>query len=128
MSNTLTNGIRVIAQPQYVPAQSEPSQGRYLFAYQITISNEGAATVQLLSRYWAITNGEGRLEEVRGPGVVGQQPVLKPGESFQYTSACPLDTPVGTMHGAFNMVVQQTGENFSVDISPFRLAVPSALN
>jgi ApaG protein len=127
VSDTLTQGVRIIVRPQYVPDQSEPAAGRYLFAYHITIRNEGAATVQLLSRHWVITDGEGRVEHVRGPGVVGHQPVLKPGEQFQYTSACPLQTPVGTMHGEFNMV-RDGGEKFDALIQPFRLAVPTVLN
>ncbi|SFF25079.1 ApaG protein [Fontimonas thermophila] len=128
MSETLTRGVRIIVRPRYVPEQSDPAAGQYLFAYHITIRNEGEDTVQLLSRHWVITNGEGRIEEVRGPGVVGYQPVLKPGEEFQYTSACPLDTPVGTMHGEFQMILPATGEGFDARINPFRLAVPGILN
>lgn len=128
MSNTVTQGIRIVAQPRYVAEQSDPTAGRYFFAYHITIRNEGAETVQLLSRHWVITNGEGRTEEVRGPGVVGQQPVLRPGEDFEYTSACPLDTPVGTMHGEFNLIRVDTREPFDAHITPFRLAVPRSLN
>jgi ApaG protein len=127
MSDTLTRGVRIVVRPQYVPDQSEPAAGQYLFAYHITIRNEGAATVQLISRHWVITDGEGRVEHVRGPGVVGYQPVLKPGEQFQYTSACPLKTPVGTMHGEFNMVLD-SGEKFDALITPFRLAIPKVLN
>lgn len=127
MSNTLTRGVRIIAKPNYVAEQSEPAAGQYLFAYHITIRNEGTQTVQLVSRHWVITNGEGKVEHVRGPGVVGYQPLLKPGEEFQYTSACPLGTPVGTMHGEFNMVLEG-GETFDAAIDPFRLAVPTVLN
>ncbi|MGQ0528219.1 MAG: Co2+/Mg2+ efflux protein ApaG [Panacagrimonas sp.] len=128
MSNTLTRGIRVVAQPRYVPDQSDPATARYFFAYHITIRNEGDIKVQLLSRHWVITNGEGKVEEVRGPGVVGHQPILAPGEAFEYTSACPLGTPVGTMHGEFSMIQSDTRETFDVRIAPFRLAVPSVLN
>lgn len=128
MSNTLTRGIRVVAQPRYVPDQSDPVASRYFFAYHITIRNEGDTKVQLLSRHWVITNGEGKVEEVRGPGVVGHQPILAPGEAFEYTSACPLGTPVGTMHGEFSMIQSETREAFDVRIAPFRLAVPSVLN
>lgn len=128
MSDTLTRGIRIIVAPRFVPEQSDPSTNQYLFAYHITIRNEGAETVQLLSRHWVITNGEGKVEEVRGPGVVGYQPVLAAGEEFQYTSGCPLGTPVGTMHGKFNMIVTETREAFDARINPFRLAVPTALN
>jgi ApaG protein len=127
MSNTTTRGVRIIVQPRFVPEQSDPAGGQYLFAYHITIRNEGKVQVQLLSRHWIITNGEGRVEEVRGPGVVGYQPTLKPGEEFQYTSGCPLDTPVGTMHGSFQMVTE-SGDSFDARIEPFRLAVPRVLN
>lgn len=128
MSDTPTRGIRILVQPRYVAEQSDPAAGQYLFAYHITIRNEGAQTVQLLSRHWVITNGEGKVDEVRGAGVVGYQPVLKPGEEFQYTSGCPLTTPVGTMHGAFTMQVQDSDERFNALIAPFTLAVPRALN
>jgi ApaG protein len=128
MSETITRGIRIIVRPRYVAEQSDPATQQYLFAYHITIRNEGSETVQLLSRHWVITAGDGKVEEVRGPGVVGYQPILQPGEEFQYTSGCPLNTPVGTMHGEFNMVVQASGEAFDARISPFRLAVPGVLN
>ncbi len=128
MSNTLTRGVRVIVEPQYVPEQSDPDEQHYVFAYHITIRNEGERAVQLLSRHWVITDGEGHVEDVRGPGVVGYQPVLEPGEQFQYTSGCPLATPVGTMHGEFNMVVPDSAEAFDAAIEPFRLAVPGVLN
>lgn len=127
MSDTVTRGVRVIAEPRFVPEQSDPASGQYLFAYQIRLHNQGEETVQLVSRHWIITNGEGQVEEVRGPGVVGYQPTLKPGQEFQYTSACPLDTPVGTMHGSFQMVTA-AGEAFDACIAPFRLAMPRVLN
>ena len=128
MSDTTTRGIRIVVRPQFVPEQSQPDNNQFLFAYHVRIENQGTETVQLISRHWAITNGSGKVEHVRGPGVVGYQPVLKPGEQFEYTSACPLDTPVGTMHGEFNMVVQGSDEKFDADIQPFRLAMPRALN
>lgn len=129
MSDTVTRGIRIVVKPRYVAEQSEPAKQQYLFAYHITIRNEGEETVQLLSRHWIITNGEGLTEEVRGPGVVGYQPVLKPGEEFQYTSGCPLTTPVGTMEGEFTMQVQEEGGmQFEARIAPFTLAMPRALN
>lgn len=127
MSDTITRGVRIIARPRFVAEQSDPANNQYLFAYHITIRNEGAETVQLISRHWVITNGEGKAEDVRGPGVVGYQPTLKPGEEFQYTSGCPLSTPVGAMQGEFNMVTAK-GEKFDARIDPFRLAVPHALN
>jgi Uncharacterized protein affecting Mg2+/Co2+ transport len=126
-AGTTTRGLRIQVDPHYLAEQSDPAQSHYLFAYQVTISNEGEQTVQLLSRHWVITNGESRVEEVRGPGVVGQQPVLEPGETFRYTSGCPLDTPVGTMHGSFQMRTA-TGEVFDAAIAPFRLARPGVLN
>jgi ApaG protein len=128
MSDTVTRGIRILVQPRFVAEQSDPAAGHWLFAYRITIRNEGDVTVQLLNRHWVITNGEGHLEEVRGPGVVGYQPVLAPGEEFQYTSGCPLSTPVGTMHGEFEMMIVDGKQRFDAKISPFRLAVPTALN
>ncbi|HUS25206.1 MAG TPA: Co2+/Mg2+ efflux protein ApaG [Candidatus Binatia bacterium] len=128
MSDTVTRGVRILVRPRFVQEQSDRSRGQYLFAYHITITNEGPETVQLQSRHWVITDGEGHVEEVRGPGVVGYQPVLKPGEQFEYTSGCPLPTPVGTMHGSFQMVLPGSGEQFDARIEPFRLAVPKALN
>jgi ApaG protein len=127
MSDTITRGIRIIVRPQYVAEQSDPAAGQYLFAYHITIRNESNDTVQLMTRHWVITNGEGRVEEVRGPGVVGYQPTLEPGQEFQYTSGCPLPTPVGTMHGEFGMVTR-AGASFDAKITPFTLAVPRAVN
>ena len=104
-----------------------PEEGRWLFLYQITILNSSSRTVQLLSREWRITNADGRTELVRGAGVVGQQPVMRPSEGFQYVSGCPLDTPVGTMAGVYQMV-DDTGEPFEVEIAAFALADPMALN
>lgn len=128
MSDTTTRHVRILVEPEYLPAQSSPQGGRWLFAYHVTIENQGSTTVQLLNRHWVITNGEGEVDEVRGPGVIGQQPVLQPGEAFRYTSGCPLDTPVGTMHGEYEMVLPASGERFLARIAPFRLAVPGALN
>ncbi len=128
MSETLTRQVRVLIEPEYLPSQSTPSAQRWLFAYHVTIENLGQQAVQLLNRHWVITNGEGQTDEVRGPGVVGQQPLLQPGESFHYTSGCPLDTPVGTMHGEYEMQYPASGERFMARIAPFRLAVPGALN
>lgn len=128
MSDTTTRGVRIQVRPRFIPEQSDPTNGQWLFAYHITITNQGDETVQLISRHWVITNGHGNTEEVRGPGVVGYQPVLKPGEEFEYTSGCPLTTPVGTMHGEFNMVLPDTGEKFDARIEPFTLAVPKVLN
>ncbi|MDX1497954.1 MAG: Co2+/Mg2+ efflux protein ApaG [Salinisphaeraceae bacterium] len=127
MSETTTRGLRIRARPSYVPEQSSPEEGRYLFAYHISIENGGNETVRLLSRHWIITDGDGDTSEVEGQGVVGEQPELQPGQSFEYTSACPLPTPVGTMHGSFRMVTE-SGEQFDALINAFTLAIPGALN
>jgi ApaG protein len=127
VSEALTRGVRVKVQSLYVPERSSPPQSHYFFAYHVRIANEGDETVQLMSRHWIITDGEGREEQVKGPGVVGEQPVLAPGESFEYTSFCPLRTPIGSMHGTYQMVTPG-GEEFDAEIAPFSLAVPSALN
>lgn len=127
MSDTQTRGVRIQVTPRYVPEQSQPDSSHYLFAYHVRISNVGATSFQVVSRHWIITNGEGHAEEVRGPGVVGMQPLLKPGEQFEYTSACPLNTPVGTMHGSFECI-DDSGDAFPAYIQPFRLAIPGLLN
>ncbi len=127
MSDVTARGIRVGVESFHIPERSRPDQDYYFFAYQVTISNLGSETAQLLSRRWIITNAEGRVETVQGPGVVGKQPVLKPGDSFQYTSFCPLDTPVGSMHGGYRMIPEDE-EEFEVRIDPFTLAVPTAVN
>jgi ApaG protein len=127
MSDATTRGVRVEVQSAYVPERSSPSDSHYFFTYRIRISNRGEETVQLLSRHWIITDGEGNVEHVRGPGVVGEQPVLEPGESFEYTSFCPLPTPIGSMHGTYQMVTAG-GSAFDAEIAPFSLAVPHALN
>ena len=127
MSDTTTRGVRVVVRSEYVPERSSPADAQYFFAYRIRISNAGEDTVQLLSRHWVITDGAGQVEHVRGPGVVGEQPVLEPGESFEYTSFCPLTTPIGSMHGSYQMVTAG-GSTLDAEIAPFSLAVPSALN
>ena len=111
----------------FLPDRSSPRENQYLFAYHVTISNVGDETAQLVSRHWIITSAEGEVEEVEGPGVVGEQPVLEPGMSFEYTSFCPLKTAVGTMHGSYKMV-KPDGESFEARIAPFTLAIPNALN
>jgi ApaG protein len=127
VSDTTTHGIRVQVKTMYLAEASSPRQNEYRFAYHITISNVGAETAQLISRHWIITDADGSVQEVRGPGVVGEQPVLEPGASFEYTSYCPLKTNVGTMHGSYQMV-RSDGEMFEARIAPFTLAVPNALN
>lgn len=113
--------FKVEVQPQFLPDQSAPEQGLYSFAYTITISNAGDVPAQLISRHWIITNELGQVEEVKGLGVVGQQPLLKPGESFEYTSGCRLRTPSGTMQGSY-FCVAEDGERFDVEIPAFVLA------
>ena len=127
MSDTTTNGIRVQVSSQFLPDRSSPKEEQYVFAYHITITNVGSDIAQLISRHWIITNADGETEEVQGPGVVGEQPLLKPGEHFEYTSFCPLKTNVGTMHGSYTMVTPD-GEAFQARVAPFTLAVPFALN
>lgn len=119
----LTSGIAVRVSPQFVEDESAPDEGRYFWAYTVEISNDSPETVQLRSRHWRITDGNGRTEEVRGPGVVGKTPVLKPGESFSYTSGCPLTTPSGIMVGTYQMT-KEDGTLFSVDIPAFSLDSP----
>ena len=127
MSEAITRGIRVQVKSSYVEARSAPLQGIYFFAYHVRIKNEGDVPVQLLSRRWTITDGIGRTEEVRGPGVVGAQPRLAPGETFEYTSFCPLKTEIGSMNGTYQMQTA-AGERFEAQIHPFTLALPHALN
>jgi ApaG protein len=112
--------FQVEVQPQYLAEQSTPEQGLYSFAYTITITNSGEVPAQLISRHWIITDALGQIEEVKGLGVVGHQPLLKPGESFEYTSGCRLRTPTGTMHGSY-FCVAEDGERFEVDIPAFVL-------
>ena len=118
-----TRGIRVTVLPQYLATESDPDEQRYLWAYTISIENEGLETVQLRSRVWKITDETGHVEEVRGPGVVGQTPTLKPGEQFRYTSGCPLQTPSGIMVGSFQMT-SEDGELFDVAVPAFSLDSP----
>lgn len=127
MGTSVTNGIRVQVESRYIPERSSAQERQFFFSYRVRISNEGAETAQLVSRHWVITNADGEEQEVRGPGVVGEQPVLKPGDTFEYTSFCPLTTAVGTMHGSYTMVTPD-GATFEAAIAPFTLAVPHALN
>ena len=127
MSDTLTRGIRVQVESFYDGERSSPQENYYFFAYQVRISNQGSQTAQLISREWFITDANGETQRVQGPGVVGEQPVLGPGEAFEYTSFCPLTTPVGAMQGSYRMVLG-SGESFDAEIAPFSLAVPHAVN
>jgi ApaG protein len=124
MYQATTFGITVTVSPAFLDERSAPDEGRWLFAYTVEIVNRSSETVQLRSRYWHITDGFGRVEEVRGPGVVGEQPVLGPGDSFTYTSGCPLGTPSGIMHGQFYMEYED-GREFSIAVPAFSLDVPA---
>ncbi len=126
-SEAVTRGVRVRVEPEYLPDQSDPEQGLWVHAYHVTIKNEGDSTVQLISRHWVITNAKGEEEHVRGPGVVGFQPVLEPGQGFRYSSGCPLNTTVGSMHGTYQMVAAD-GTRFDAEVAPFTLAEPFAFN
>ena len=123
MFERTTHGIRVAVKPAYLDDQSDPDDGQYLWSYTVTIENRGSETVQLMSRYWHITDGQGRVQEVRGPGVVGAQPVLAPGQVFQYTSGCPLPTSSGFMTGSYQMR-SASGEAFEAEIPAFILESP----
>jgi ApaG protein len=127
MSDTTTNGIRVQARARYASERSQPAARLYYFVYTITITNVGSDTAQLVSRHWIITDGNQHVEEVRGPGVVGETPVLAPGQSYSYTSQCVLRTEFGTMRGSYQMV-RPDGSAFDAVISPFVLALPTAIN
>ena len=119
--------IRIQVTTSYVDEQSDPDQDRYVFAYTITIANEGEVPAQLISRHWVITDANGKVQEVSGDGVVGEQPHLDPGEVFRYSSGAVLDTPVGAMQGMYRMQTD-SGINFDAPIAPFTLAVPGVLN
>src|ERR1700728_5345434 len=121
--SAITRGIEVSVEPTYLEENSSPATSRYLWAYRVTIENQGRETVQLLSRHWMITNARGELTEVRGSGVIGKQPVLKPGESHTYTSGAPLNTPSGMMGGSYEME-SDSGERFHVEIPTFSLDSP----
>jgi ApaG protein len=125
--NTSSHSIRVDVVTQFVEEQSNPGDGRFVFAYTITIRNEGTVPARLLSRHWIITDANGKVQEVVGDGVVGEQPHLEPGEGFRYSSGAILETPVGSMHGRYRMVADD-GEHFDAPIAPFTLAVPGLLH
>ncbi len=119
--------IAVKTVPQFVADQSDPDSERYVFAYTIIIENIGTVAAQLISRHWIITDGDSRIQEVRGLGVVGEQPLLRPGEKFEYTSGCQLDTPVGTMRGTYQLVAED-GTAFEAEIPEFTLSIPRVLH
>jgi len=124
MYTATTRAICVTVRPQYLPDQSDPARSQYVWAYQVRIENKGKDTVQLRSRHWKITDGLGRLQEVKGPGVVGKTPMLRPGDVFEYSSGTPLSTPSGIMGGTYQMVSEQ-GEKFDIEIPTFSLDMPA---
>ena len=126
-SDCTTRGIRIEVRSEFLAERSSPREEQYLFQYHVRISNVGTETAQLVSREWIITNADGEVERVKGPGVVGEKPVLPPGGVFEYTSFCPLKTAVGTMQGSYQMVTQD-GTRFEAAISAFTLAVPRSLH
>lgn len=123
MYERVTRGVRVAVEPSYLDDQSDPDEGQYLWSYTVTIENNGPEAVQLMSRYWHITDAVGHTQEVSGPGVVGAQPVIEPGQAFQYTSGCPLPTASGHMVGHYQMLLA-SGEAFDAEIPPFILESP----
>ena len=128
MSEAVTRNIRVSVETEYAPGRSNPAQSQWFFLYTIHLKNEGRETVQLMSRHWIITDAMGDVKEVRGPGVVGKQPVLEPGDTFEYTSGCELTTPFGSMRGTYQMVTKGDKEDkevpFDIQIPPFTLTEP----
>ncbi len=123
MSEAVTRNVRVHVESEFAPGRSSPAENKWFFLYTIRITNESAETVQLLSRHWLITDAMGEVREIKGPGVIGKQPVLEPGESFEYTSGCDLNTPFGTMRGTYQMVTSER-EDFEVEIPAFTLTEP----
>jgi len=119
--------IHIETSAEFIADQSAPDEGRFVFAYQIRIENQGAVSAKLISRHWLITDAEGRVQEVRGVGVIGEQPLIAPGESFEYTSGCSIATPVGTMRGAYQMAAED-GTDFEATIPEFLLAGPRVLH
>jgi ApaG protein len=126
-SAAVTSRVRVQVESRYQPDHSAPARQEWLFTYTIRITNERSDRVQLVSRHWIITDETGRVEEVRGPGVVGKHPILKPGESFQYSSFVTLSTPNGVMHGAYQMIAED-GTPFEIEIAPFALREPYTIH
>ena len=123
MYKAVTHDIQVTVLPDFLAEQSDASENRYVWSYTIEIANLGELTVQLVSRHWIITDANGRREDVQGPGVVGEQPILRPGDAFRYTSGCPLSTPSGIMVGTYRMV-DEDGRSFDIDIPAFSLDSP----
>ncbi len=127
MNTSLAHKIRVDVSTSYVDDQSKPDESRYVFSYTITIHNEGTVPAKLLTRHWVITDANGKVHEVRGEGVVGEQPHLQPGQGFRYSSGAVIETPVGAMHGSYQMMADD-GAKFDAQIAPFRLAKPGLLH
>ena len=128
--STTTHGIQIDVESRFVPERSNADQGEFFFAYEIRITNTTSARVRLLNRHWIITDGWGRVEEVKGPGVIGQQPWIEPGETFEYESFCPLSTPTGTMRGSYEMVSGEASaaKSFSAEIPAFFLVEPGSFH
>jgi ApaG protein len=127
MSSATTDGIRITVKPSFWPERSQPGAGQFAFTYTVQIANVGQATVQLMSRHWVITDGNGRVEEVKGEGVVGKKPTLEPGQAFEYTSWAMLRTPFGSMRGTYSME-RPDGQQFEAKIAEFALTMPNSLN
>ena len=127
MSSALTEGILITVESEYIPERSSVSSRQFAFAYKVRIANQGSKTAQLRSRHWIISDSNGDVQEVRGEGVVGEQPLLRPGQQFEYTSWCVIATQSGTMRGTYQMV-RPGGETFDAEIAPFRLSLPQTLN
>jgi len=127
MSSAQTRGILVTVRSQYIPEKSSATARQFAYAYTVNIANRGTITAQLESRHWIITDAEGDVQEVRGEGVVGEQPFLRPGQEFEYTSSCVIATATGTMRGTYQMV-RPDGDSFDAEIAPFRLGLPVSLN
>ena len=123
----MNNHIKIDIISKYIPERSSPAKSYYFFSYHVTIKNQGDLSTQLISRYWHITDGNGNTEDIHGPGVVGQTPVILPGQSFEYTSFCPLPTPIGFMEGSYRFK-EQSGKEFDVIIDRFRLIAPGSMN
>ena len=126
-SEAVTRGVRVHVSAHYSQTRSEPLRNLWFFIYRVEIFNESPETIQLISRHWTITDADSGIEEVRGIGVIGQQPTMDPGESFEYTSGCPLKTPFGMMHGTYHMVTAE-GHQFDVQVAPFTLSEPYTIH
>jgi ApaG protein len=127
-AEAITRGFRIRVQSTLLPERSDPENGRFFFLYKVEMRNDGSETLKLLSRHWIIADANGHVEEVRGPGVVGENPTLAPGESFEYVSACPITTPFGVMHGTYEMEVTGNGERFDAEIPAFALGEPTTVH